>query len=231
MVYQPYLHKSYYKLSRFSRKFPFTQDAPKREWVILVNESLRRYIREKFPLYKIIFSTTGAIGAKYPMSEKTFNLYEKNLESCDILVPSSDNNYDARLRDLDISRIEILVSDSCVLNCPKRDLHYSLNAAANRGESSLEETLKLKSKCLLNQKVSDQNKKLMRSVLKDRYPYFLYPYQIKGLLNEGFSNFKIQGRDSDDTTYLYFLNRYLVDYDKSREDLLHLKELRYKGSL
>ena len=187
--------------------------------IILVNDELRKYVRKNFPKYKILFSTTGCNSVKYPMRDEDFSFYEGVLKRHDVLIPRCDSNFDPKLRDLDQSRLEILVSDRCVMNCPKRNEHYHILAEANRRGVTLEESTRMRGECLIPEKEADRLHNIARLVLKDKYPFHMFPHQIKDLIDDGFSNFKVHGRDSEDAEYLSFLERFLVDYDSPAIEL------------
>ena len=182
--------------------------------VILINNDLKEYIQNNFPKYRIIYSTVGCSFATYPMDNKTYKMYSKIASSYDSFVPRSDNNFDDLLRLLPKDKIEILVSDTCILNCPLREKHYNRYAKLNKSIPSKEDSSSYIGDCLIDKDTFTKRTNLMCKALKDRYPFFLHPYQIKKLILEGFYNFKIHGRDSDDTLMFKFLERYLVDYSQ-----------------
>lgn len=182
--------------------------------IILVNDSLREYVRKNYPKYKIYYSITGCGPAKFPMDDETFSFYKDKLGIHDTLVPRCDNNLDPRLKDLDISKLELLVSDTCVLNCPHWEDHFKAYSVLNRRGKAATQKDWDNVECWVPKDDFDRRTNMERKALKDKYPFYLSPNQIKKLINEGFHNFKIQGRESDDKDFLYDLDRYLVDYDK-----------------
>lgn len=188
--------------------------------IILVSDDLRRYIKKNFPKYKIYYSTTGCNSVKYPMSEANFSFYENVLDTHDFLIPRCDSNFDARLRELDLSRLELLVSDRCVMNCPKRQEHYSALADYNLKGVTPKDVLSMLGTCLIPEDEAALSHKLSRRILGDKYPFHLFPSQIKNLMDEGFRSFKVHGRDSEDAEYTSFLDRYLVDYNLPLEIIM-----------
>lgn len=182
--------------------------------IILINEDLRRYVKKNYPKYKLIHSITGCGQAQYPMSDDTHSFYKNIQDNYDTLIPRCDNNFDPRLRNLDISRMEILVSDTCIMNCKHWHDHFKAYSDLNsRGTSATEAELKSIEECWIPKEEFAKKTELERKVLRDKYPFNLNAPQIKSLLLEGFSNFKIQGREAKVDEYLGDLGRYLVDYD------------------
>lgn len=182
--------------------------------IILVNDSLREYVRKNYPKYKIYYSITGCGPAKFPMDDETFSFYKGKLDLHDTLVPRCDNNLDPRLKDLDISKLELLVSDTCVLNCPHWEDHFKAYSVLNRRGKSATKKDWDNVECWVPKDDFTRRTNMERKALKDKYPFYLSPNQIKKLISEGFYNFKIQGRESENKDFLYDLDRYLVDYDK-----------------
>lgn len=92
---------------------------------VLVNtQVIEDYIREKYPNFKIISSTTKCL--------RTLDLVEKELEKDYYLVVlDSSLNTDERIFSLkDRDRLEILVDHGCMMNCPNREHHYLITGEA-----------------------------------------------------------------------------------------------------
>jgi len=182
--------------------------------IILVNDDLRRYVRKNYPKYKIYYSITGCGPAKFPMDDATFNFYKDKLDIFDTLVPRCDNNLDPRLSDLDKSKLELLVTDTCVLNCPHWEDHFKAYSVLNRRGKEATQKDWDNVECWVPKDEFKRKTTMERKALGDKYPFYLSTKQIKNLIDQGFYNFKIQGRESSEEDFLYDLNRYLVNYNE-----------------
>ena len=186
--------------------------------IILINEDLRRYVQKNFPKYKLIHSITGCGKAQYPMTDDTYDFYKGIQDRYDTLIPRCDNNFDPRLKELDISRMEILVSDTCIMNCKHWHDHFQAYSDYNsKGISATAKGLKNIEECWIPKAELTKRVALERKAFKDNYPFDLNASQIKRLILDGFCNFKIQGRESSSEEYLGDLGRFLLDYNQPLE--------------
>ena len=94
--------------------------------VIIFSPLLEKYIREKYPSYKINSSTCKEI--------RDINLVNEELKK-DYCLVVLDYNFNNRFEELekieDKARCEILVNAVCIPNCPRRGKHYQ-NVAKNQ---------------------------------------------------------------------------------------------------
>ncbi|MBD3287405.1 hypothetical protein GF337_01260 [candidate division KSB1 bacterium] len=87
--------------------------------VICTSPKLIKYLRDNYPLFKIMGSCT--------IMERRLENLKKLQELYDILIiPPSLNKSYKLIEKLDTSRIEIMVSESCYADCKVRRMHYSL---------------------------------------------------------------------------------------------------------
>ena len=86
--------------------------------VILNSELLNEYIRNNYPTYKRICSATKNI--------RTIEEYNRACDNYDIVVLSPDFNHDLNfINEINNKdKLEIIVNEACVNNCPFRNAHY-----------------------------------------------------------------------------------------------------------
>jgi len=183
--------------------------------IILVNESLRKYIKKNFPKYKLIHSITACGDVQgFPLRDEDLNFYKDKQDKYDIIIPRCDSTFDPRLRELDKDRLEILISDTCVLNCPYYGDHFKQIAKHNETEvDASKEVWEGIGECWIPDDEFDRKTKLEKRMLGDKYPFYLNFKQIKSLVIEGFPTYKMQGRESSEEDYRHDLSRFLRDYN------------------
>jgi len=88
--------------------------------VIVSSDLLADYIRKTYPKYRLILSLTH--GKSRP-SDLAF--YQRAQEKYDVVVLVPDLNSDLEfIRQLDVTRLEILVNETCLRGCQFRPMHY-----------------------------------------------------------------------------------------------------------
>lgn len=161
---------------------------------VLVNRPvLEDYLREKYPNFKYISSTTKRI--------RDLESFKTELDKDYFMVVLDyDLNHDeAVLKAIEptANRVEILVDEICYPNCPKRTAHY-----ADESKMQLEN--------ITGQVFDCPNKNTMRtfSECKNR-PAFISNEEIGTYIDRGFINFKLVGRGLPmsmvEESYLYYL--------------------------
>lgn len=161
---------------------------------VLVNtDVLEKYLREKYPDFAYISSTT------------------KRIKSMDDLLSEVDKDYFMVVLDYDLnhnedvlkaleeqaSRIEILVDEICFADCPKRVNHY-------RDESLMQLTYSK------GTTFDCPNRKTIPSFAECRKrPAFIGKEELPAYIDRGFVNFKLVGRglpvEMVKESYLYYL--------------------------
>lgn len=161
--------------------------------VLVNNELLEQYIRENYPNYPLISSTTKRILKLDGMLEELKKDYE-------LVVLDYDLNHDETvLKALEpqAERVEILVNEICNPHCPKRSEHY-----LQQSKMQLEFDVNTGFPC--------PNKTQSRTFADcKKRPAFLSNEDIMRYVDRGFVNFKIVGRgmpmDFVKESYLYYL--------------------------
>lgn len=168
---------------------------------VLVNRPvLEDYIKEKYPNFKRISSTTKRI-----VDEKS--LCEELEKDYYLVVLDYDMNHNEEVLSAiepHASRVEILVNEVCYPGCPKRTEHY-----LQQSKMQLEFDVETSFPC--------PNKTTQRSFKECmNRPAFISNEEIGSYIDRGFVNFKIVGRGMPQEflkeSYLYYLFN-----DKDRE--------------
>ena len=168
--------------------------------VLCNSEVLEAYLRENYPSYKFISSTTKRIKTLEAMKEEMQKDYY-------MVVLDYDLNHDKKvLSDLEpfADRVEILVDEICFPNCPKRSAHYKSQSLLQLEYESSKpfDCPNIKTKPTFN-------------VCKSR-PSFISNEEIGSYIDKGFVNFKLVGRGLPNDMVLDSYMYYLVK-DEERE--------------
>lgn len=160
--------------------------------IIVNNEQLEEYLRTTYPNYKYILSTTAAIkGAD--------NLNEMCKKYDYVVMEYNDNKNDDVLMNLNQKdKIEILINESCISNCPYRQEHYK--AIARRQLDANEKDFLCKTLNSTNFYDAFTNPCKKNHFITTDELYNKYK-------NLGFENFKIQGRG---LPIIYTIESYLT---------------------
>jgi len=171
--------------------------------IILVNEELRKHIRKNFPKYKLVHSITDT--GKLSVIYKDCINYYKNLETkYDYIVPKMehamylDNN-------LNLSKYEIMLNDSCVFNCSLYNEHFKKINEQNLLDNPQKELSKNERYCIeecwiknFNPDIGDTKYYVEQGDMKGMD---LTYKQIQILINKGIKHFKISGREMTDKMF------------------------------
>ena len=163
--------------------------------IIVNSEILEDYLRDKYPRFKYVLSTTSGI--------RDIDRINELSERYDYVVINYNDNKDKEfltaLKNKD--KIEILVNESCMPNCPKRKEHYTFIAKKQLGlESEYEKFACCSDKSNNFYDVMSDKRKIENHIVT--------PAELYGEYAEmGFSNFKLQGRG---LPMIYTLESYLT---------------------
>ncbi len=185
---------------------------------VLVNRPvLEDYLREKYPNFKYISSTTKRITDPEALKKELEKDYFM------VVLDYDMNHNEEILKSLEpmADRVEILVDEICFPNCQRRVDHY-------RDESlkQLEFEIAPPFDC--------PNKKIRSFEDCKKRPSFISDTQINDYIEKGFCNFKLVGRglpqDMVLDSYLYFLIK-AENRDKARRRIDEkLKEIALRRS-
>ncbi|MBR5801087.1 MAG: hypothetical protein IKY23_13620 [Lachnospiraceae bacterium] len=161
---------------------------------VLVNtQVLEDYLREKYPDYQYISSTTKRITDLETLKKELSKDYL-------MAVLDYDLNHDETVLSAltpEASRIEILVDEICYSNCPKRTAHY-------RDESLMQLTFSR------GTTFDCPNRKTVPAFKEcKKRPSFISKEELPSYIDRGFVNFKLVGRglpmEMVIESYLYYL--------------------------
>ena len=197
--------------------------------IISANLDLLKYIKKNYPLYKHTRSITSFGKISLPMSDDDFNHYKFLEHYYDYIVPRCEHVFDKRFINLDQSKYEIMLNDTCMYNCPYYGEHFQEIAKQNRlygkpwQEGGIKKMTEIE-ECWISErstykkpKIFDPNTGNEKTIEKfgDNYGMDLKSDQIMKLKKQGINNFKITGREMNFEDFNNELNLYLIDHEKN----------------
>lgn len=168
--------------------------------LIIVNDDLRKYVREKFPDYDLIYSITGMGHLNIPLQDSDIAFY-KDLESkYDWIVPRFEHIFDKRAGELDCTKWEVMLNDTCVWGCKHYDAHFKAIADENTAGRPYTAIIE---ECWLPK--FDPN-------IDSKYDCMdIKPHNMQRLKDMGVRSFKITGREMTDDEYYGELIKFVKD--------------------
>lgn len=179
--------------------------------VVLMSETLRRYIKKNFPDLVLTYSITG-----HPTTDQlNFEGYYKELEEkYDVIVPKY-SHLDAILPlmeqgKLDGSKYEILVNDNCNVTCQFYSEHFAQISHMNsviktpwdtEHDKSFQVEVKPKTKPGIVKTANCVQGDIANNTLQKFY-------------DVGVRHYKISGRDLDDEDFEFQLPKHLAEVNK-----------------
>ena len=175
---------------------------------IIASHMLNRFVHDNYPN---VLRTASCILSIMPNKMKSVEHYDELCEVYDKVVVNSahlftsdrEHRLDSHFLDrLDKSKIEIMVNDPCILECPYREHHQMLVAKCNKlqtSEAHAEVQKFHKQYCRAHLVVS--NKAVGMS---------LTGHMVAHLQDMGFRSFKLVGRDMPDAYVLTEILRYII---------------------
>jgi hypothetical protein len=175
--------------------------------LIIVNDQLRQYVRDNFPKYELIYSITGLGLLNIPMQDSDVEFYKQLQRKYDWIVPRFEHIFDKRANELDPTKWEVMLNDTCVWGCKHWDEHFKAIADENTAGRSYSKEVE---ECWLPK--FDPNKDSKYECMDIR------PEAMKKLLDMGVTSFKITGREMEQDEYynelIQFTDRYLTSMQK-----------------
>jgi hypothetical protein len=196
--------------------------------IITVNDDLQKYIKDNFPHFKHTRSITSFGKINVPMSQEDFDHYKELEQRYDFIVPRSEHVFDSKFKNLNLSKYEMMLNDTCVYNCPYYGEHFAKIAEQNilhdnpwdnkKQMYEIEECwLSERSTYLKSSKFNpDTGHQPTIKKYGDNYGMELNTEQINRLAAQGVRSFKISGREMEYEDFEHELNSYLkVDYEET----------------
>lgn len=208
-------HLSDYKCNRLCRTFSKASCGARKNGIIVHSEILLDYLRNKFPGFYFVSSTTKVL--------TSFSEFEKELERKEFSYVVPDfrlNKQFDRLSSLSENKkakVEFLCNECCWTGCNDRKKCYENVSRKILGENCPDFICR-----------SPEGSKGYRFSTAMKSPAFIGIDDIKNIyLPNGFSNFKIEGRGLGSAMVLEFLLYYMV----KPEFQLHVREEIYLDSM
>jgi hypothetical protein len=180
--------------------------------VVLMSETLRRYIRKNYPDLKLTYSITG-----HPTTDKLeFEGYYKELEAkYDVIVPKYSHLPKViellEAGKLDGSKYEILVNDNCNVTCQFYTEHFAqishLNGTIKHPwEDNHEKSYQIEIKPRVKAGPIVKEDNCVQDDIKIN--------MLQRFYNTGVRHFKISGRDLEDAEFEYRLPEHLAEINQ-----------------
>lgn len=171
--------------------------------LIIVNDDLREYVRKNYPLYDLIYSITGMGLLNIPLQISDIKWYKELESKYDWIVPRFEHVFDPMADELNKSKWEVMLNDTCIWGCKYWDQHFKAIADENTlGRPYSKEV----EECWIPKFNPSKDSKYPAMDIK--------PENMRKLLDMGVRSFKITGREMGDDEYLKELTRFI---DRSLE--------------
>lgn len=187
--------------------------------VIVNSDILESYIRERYPKYPLISSTTKVL------RDDISSLQEELDKDYFLVVPDYSFNNTLELFNIEHKeKCEILLNDTCHPSCACRKLHYEYYSKLNI-ERNWDKT-----KCFqcIHPEIKRQS---FYNLLKTNPAHVTVEDLYEKYVPSGFSNFKIIGRSDLDSSimeyYIYYLVKPMYKDEVRSEMFLCLKQCEY----
>lgn len=191
-----------------------------RNKIILINDDLRKYLRENYD-FELIYSITGH-PSDTKITDELLNRY-KDLESkYDWVVPKFEVVFEPAFYNVvDTSKYELLINDTCIYSCPKYYEHFRAIAEQNTisknpwQELGHDHCFKVEECWLPIEKFnpsigSDKNRKKYGEKLGMDYTRDM----IKKAIKLGYISFKISGRENSTEQIMIEIERFGNDINE-----------------
>lgn len=168
--------------------------------IILINEDLRTYIKDKYD-FELIYSITGH-PSKTEITDELLNRY-KDLESkYDWVVPKFEVVFEPEFyNNVDTSKYELLINDTCIYSCPHYYEHFQQIAEQNTisknpwNELGHDHCFKVE-ECWLPWFDPDVGLQKHKDKYGERMGMDYTTDMIKKSLSLGYRSFKLSGREN-----------------------------------
>ena len=167
--------------------------------LIIVNDNLRKYVRENFPKYDLIFSITGMGHLNIPLQDSDIQWYKELEHKYDWIVPRFEHIFDPRSSELDKTKWEVMLNDTCVWGCKHYEAHFKAIADENTFGRPYSREVE---ECWLPKFNPDKDSKYEEMDIE--------PPAMKKLKAMGVRSFKITGREMKDDEYYGELKRFVI---------------------
>lgn len=178
--------------------------------IIINSPVLEKYIRENYPRYNIISSTTKCLNNPDDAAKELSNDYEM------VVLDYNFNKDFAFLKDIkEKGKCELLINPVCQPNCPRRAQHYKVISEAFLHQADLSQPFECPYQAAKFYQAKEN-------------PLFIGIDDIQNIyMPMGFKHFKIEGR----TTHIDDMIEILLYYLVKPEYQLEIRERLYFGGI
>lgn len=166
--------------------------------LIIVNDDLRKHVRANYPRYDLIYSITGMGLLNIPLQDSDIAFYKQLEKDYDWMVPRFEHIFDPRANELDKTKWEVMLNDTCVYGCKHWDAHFKAIADENTAGRPYSKEVE---ECWLPKFDFNKDSKYECMDIK--------PDAMRKLLDMGVQSFKITGREMTDDEYYGELSRFV----------------------
>lgn len=181
--------------------------------IILVNETLRKFIVQYYPKYELIYSITGLGSMNVPMSHEDLFRYIKLQDDYNYIVPRMEHTFDEMFLNLDQSKYEIMVNDTCIYGCPYFKEHFEMIASQNKSSNPWDtigyDTCFKIEECWLKGFNPSTGDTTTIDEQGENYGMDLTVEQIQRLIDRNVTSFKVTGRENSAEDMKDELDRYI----------------------
>lgn len=186
-----------------------------RNKIILVNDNFRQYLRDNYD-FILVYSISGH-PSDIVITDEHIQRY-KNLETLyDVIVPKFEVVFEKDWYDnIDPSKYELLINDSCIYACKHFHDHFAAIAEHNRiAEKPWEELGYLNcfnaEECYVEGFNADKGDAEGRIKHGEKMGMDYTPEMLKSAINRGFKSFKLAGRENKGEQVSDEITKFLED--------------------
>lgn len=190
-----------------------------RNKIILVNEELRQYIREKYPKFELIYSITGH-PSNTKITDELIDRYKDLETKYDWIVPKFEVVFEPEFYNMvDNSKYELLINDTCIYSCPHYYEHFKAIAEQNTisknpwKELGHDHCFKVE-ECWLDWFDPSMGCQKHKDKFGERMGMNYTRDMIKKAQTLGYKSFKISGRENTTDFILYEIETFCNDINE-----------------
>lgn len=177
---------------------------------IVASEKLYNHIKSRYPNAKMVCSVIIPSILRLNGSFNESEFYNKMLNKYDIVVVRPEwtfENIDKIDRLItDVKRIEVLVNQTCIYNCPNTEKHYKLLSEFEHMKIDIETCEK-------------ERLKICKALDENHHPLFFDDDVIQKLIDKGITIFKLQGRTYNFDKMYEHIYKYCINQEYSQEEI------------
>ncbi len=188
--------------------------------IVLVNDELRKYLRDNYD-FELIYSITGH-PSNTKLTDDALARYKDLETKYDWIVPKFEVVFEPKFyENVDTSKYELLINDTCIYSCPKYYEHFKAIAEQNTisknpwEELGHEHCFKVEECWLPKEKFNpDIGSEKNREKYGERLGMDFNRDMIKKAITLGYRSFKISGRENSTEYIMYEVQKFLNDINE-----------------